>query len=297
MYTASKLNYEIHGDRITVFDTENFVPKHILECGQLFRYVSVPESKGNYKIFAKSCFCLLQSKSDCVIMDTSCGEFFKDYFDLDADYAEVKRKVLLKSGAKSVKEAVNNGYGIRLLRQDPTEALISFIISANNNIPRIKGIIERLCEQLGKDCGGYRAFPTVEALADASEKFYQSIGAGYRAPYIKKTAQMLRDGFDLAGLCRKPSAEVEGKSTAEARRELMTLMGVGRKVADCVLLFGLGRRDVFPIDVWTERVFRDLYPNDAETDRAKMSDRLTKLFGDVAGYAQQYLYYERQNRA
>lgn len=168
--------------------------------------------------------------------------FFVKYFDLCKNYDIIR----LKLGDKGLfRAAIDFGQGIRILQQDPFETLISFIISANNHIPRIKSIIERLSTALGDRCDGFNAFPTAKALSGKDADYYFKAGLGYRAPYIVETARAVKDGFDLDGL--------QTLSTDKARKELMTLKGVGPKVADCILLFGFGREDVFPVDTWIKR--------------------------------------------
>lgn len=180
--------------------------------------------------------------------------------------------------------AIDFGQGIRILQQDPFETLISFIISANNHIPRIKSIIERLSTALGDRCDGFNAFPTAKALSGKDADYYFKAGLGYRAPYIVETARAVKDGFDLDGL--------QTLSTDKARKELMTLKGVGPKVADCILLFGFGREDVFPVDTWIKKVYNSYFGH--EDNPAKIRKALTDKFGDLSGYAQQYLFFYKR---
>ena len=165
--------------------------------------------------------------------------------------------------------------------------VISFIISANNHIPRIKGIIERLCAGLGRDMGGYYAFPTAEAMADKGEDYYFALGAGYRAPYLASTATAIAEGsFDIDAVRSMP--------TKEAAKYLCSLLGVGPKVADCILLFGYHRTDVFPVDTWIKKVYRDTLGG-AATNK-QMREKLIALYGNLSGYAQQYLFFGKRDR-
>ena len=195
-----------------------------------------------------------------------------------------------------MKTSIEYGQGIRILNQDLWEMIISYIISANNNIPRIKGIIERLSKAYGKEIEWngekYYTFPTVEELKDVTVEEYRKLGLGFRDIRLYETTKMiLNKEVDLEKLRNNPN-------TQEVRDELLKLSGVGPKVADCILLFSnLKRFDVFPIDVWVRRVMNDLYIK--ETDEAKVSKtKIEKLadekFGNLKGLAQQYLFYWRR---
>ena len=195
-----------------------------------------------------------------------------------------------------MKKSVEYGKGIRILNQDLWETIISFIISANNNIPRIKGIIERLSKNYGKeiDYNGekYYTFPTTQELKDVSVEKYRELGLGFRDIRLYETTKMILNGeVDLDELRNNPN-------TIEVRDRLLTLSGVGPKVADCILLFSdLKRFEVFPIDVWVRRVMNDLYiKNEDETKvNKKQIEKIAKeKFGDLAGLAQQYLFYWRR---
>lgn len=269
------MEYRILNGQIIINDTREFNPRHILESGQTFRYT---KTETGYKIFAKNLFCSLIYDNDRVIMCSNHADYFVNYFDLNRDYGKIKEAL---NSFPSLVEAVNFGSGIRILNQDPTETIFSFIISANNNIPRIKLIINRLCDALGEEMDGYRAFPTVQALASKDEAFYRSLGLGYRAKYIGKTAQRILDGFNL---------NLGGMTTAEAKKHLLKLAGVGPKVADCILLFAYHRTDAFPTDVWIERVYDALY-GECSLNREAKSQCLAARFGSLSGYAQQYLFY------
>ena len=181
------------------------------------------------------------------------------------------------------------GKGIRILNQDYTETLFSFIISQNNNIARIKGIIEKLCLALGekkqfKDIE-YHAFPTAKIMAQQSLMFFREIGLGYRAEYIKRLAEDIDIGFDLSLLC--------DLSTMEIKDALMNIHGVGRKVCDCVTLFGFHRSDSFPVDTWIEKVYKQDF-NGTLTDRVKITEWFLSRFKDNSGYYQQYLFHYKR---
>ena len=270
------MNYlEKKNEYIRIDDLSQFDVNHILDCGQVFRYRNEADCT---TVYSKNKICLLQKRDGYVIMKTDDTDYFARYFDLSRDYEQIKREL---GAYRGLAEALEFGKGIRILNQDPLETIISFIISANNNIPRIKSIIERICAFLGEDMGGYRAFPTVERLSQADESFYKSIGAGYRASYLVKTSRALLD-YDL----NRPF----GLSTAAARKELMSFCGIGGKVADCILLFAYGKTDLFPMDTWSKKIYKALgFPE--EHAPSAMSERLVEHFGNLSGYAQQYLYY------
>ena len=275
------MNFFTEDKKIVIEDLSDFKINHILDCGQVFRYRNDGDC---YTLFAKNKNCLLRKENSRVIIETSDVDYFVDYFDLKRDYAEIK-SILRRFDNMS--QAVEFGEGIRILNQDPYEMIISFIISANNNIPRIKKIIERLCASLGENMGVYYAFPTPQAMASADIDFFASIGAGYRADYLFHTSKMLLD-FDLD--------EVRRADTEEARKMLMRLKGVGKKVADCILLFAFHKTDLFPMDTWSKKIYLSLgFPSD--DDIGRMEKRLVGRFGDLSGFAQQYLYYYyRENK-
>lgn len=271
--------YKEHPDHIEILDLSQFNIKHILECGQIFRYKN---TDNGYKIYVLEQEVEVFCQKGTVKIFSKNLEFLKKYFDLSNNYANIKADLLRSS---LTRRAIEYGYGIRILNQDPLEMIISFIISANNNIPRIKKIIESLCRLAGTCMGDYYAFPTLSQLALVTEDDYRSIGCGYRSKYLYNTVARLSNDFDLHA--------IYDMDTVEARKHLMSLMGVGRKVADCILLFAYHKTDVFPTDTWIVQLYYDLYH---ETKPALyVSNYFAKLFGDKAGYAQQYLYYEKMN--
>jgi len=205
---------------------------------------------------------------------------WRDYFDLDSDYSKIRERLCIDD---YMRRATNFGAGIRILRQDKWEALCSFIISQNNNIPRIKKIIDMLCREFGEkivfDGSEYFAFPSAERLAVFNEKSLATLHCGYRAEYIISAARAIVSGaLDLDALSRVASDT--------ARIELMKLRGVGNKVADCVLLFGLHMLDSFPMDVWMKRTVAEQYGSDFNPS----------VFSPYAGIAQQYIFHYARNR-
>ncbi len=268
-----------HDDCIEILDDTDFDIQHILDCGQVFRY---KKTDFGYKICAKDQqIDVICQKVGFKIFSKNL-DFVEKYFDLYNNYANIKSD-LLKSNL--LNSAISYGHGIRILNQDPLEMIISFIISANNNIPRIKKIIEAICTKVGENKGDYFAFPTLDRLATLSVEDYRAMGCGYRSTYLYDTVKKLVDGFDIDSLY--------GLSTDSARTMLMTLKGVGRKVAECILLFAYHKTDVFPTDTWIVKLYRDWYNEDR--DAKYISTYFTGIFGKNSGYAQQYVYYEKMN--
>ena len=272
---------------------KSFELTDVFDCGQCFRWNKQPD--GSYTgIFGKNVM-NVQKYGDTVIFKGICNgnikEIVEDYFDLNRDYEDIKNK--LSQIDENVKKSIEYGKGIRILNQDLWEMIISFIISANNNIPRIKGIIERLAQKYGKEIEWkgekYYTFPTPEELKDVTIEDYRKLGLGFRDIRLYETVHMILDKkIDLNKMQQNPN-------TYEVREQLLTLSGVGPKVADCILLFStLKRLEVFPIDVWVRRVMNELYiKNEDETKvNKKEIEKLAKeKFGNLAGIAQQYLFY------
>lgn len=270
-YTLSMKQIEFSIPKSPTFDIGQ-----TLDCGQVFRFVKEGD---RYKICAKNHMAHISDSGEEYRVSCDDKEFFEKYFDFDTDYAAIQAQV---QDGGFVSEAIEYGKGIHILRQDPIEAIFSFIISQNNHIPRIKGIIERICNTLGEDMGEYHAFPCVERLASAGEGFYASIGAGYRAAYLDRVAKSLLD---------EDINEWQKLSTSELRAKLLSLYGVGRKVADCALLFGFSRFDVFPVDTWIKKAFESEYEG---VTPEKMSDLLIQKYKENSGFVQQWAFYYKR---
>ncbi len=274
----------------------SFELKDIFECGQCFRWNE--EEDGSYTGVIKNAIINVKKENGSIIFTGKCKEEIKEiveyYFDLNTNYKEIKEK--LSNIDEYLKTSVEYGKGIRILNQDLWETIISFIISANNNIPRIKGIIERLSQKYGNEIEWngkkYYTFPTVEQLKDVTVEEYRKLGLGFRDIRLYETTKMiLSKEVDLEELQKNPN-------TQEVREELLKLSGVGPKVADCILLFSdLKRLDVFPIDVWVRRVMNDLYikeEDETKVSKTKIEKMADEKFGDIKGLAQQYLFYWRR---
>lgn len=279
-------------------NNKSFKSKDIFECGQCFRW---NENKdGTYTGVFKGNVINVKEKDNKIIFKGMCNgnikEIVEEYFDLNRNYEMIKDE--LSKIDINLKTSVEYGQGIRILNQDLWETIMSFIISANNNIPRIKGIIERISEKYGQaieyDGNKYYSFPRAEELKNVSVQEYRDLGAGFRDKYLYQTVQDILNGnIDLNKL--------HSMDTAAVRDELLKLQGVGPKVADCILLFStLKRFEVFPIDVWVRRVMNELYINKENEEKVskKEIDNLAKeKFGAIAGLAQQYLFYWKRDTA
>lgn len=281
-----------------IIEQDAFELQDIFECGQCFRWNK--EGNGSYTGIFENNVLNVEKKENKIIFKGICEGEIKDictkYFDLDRDYTKIRDE--LSKIDENLKISVEYGKGIRILNQDLWETIISFIISANNNIPRIKGIIERLSKKYGKKIvyngKEYYTFPSPEELKDATISDFRELGLGFRDVRLYETTKMiLNKDVNLE--------EIKNMKTEEAREELLKLSGVGPKVADCILLFStLKRFDVFPIDVWVRRVMNDLYIQ--KEDETKVSKKeIQKLadskFGNLQGLAQQYLFYWKRDTA
>lgn len=212
-------------------------------------------------------------------------DFWHNYLDLGTDYGRIKELV---TDDDIMREAVETGKGIRLLRQDLWETMVSFVISANNNIPRISGSVEKICNQWGEPIFGTerRSFPEAKVLAKATVDEIRSMGVGFRDKYIHAICKEMQVEGAVDGL----KTELLQGDCNQALDRMLSFPGVGPKVANCILLFSGIRFDMFPKDVWVLRVMRELYPEESQTP-ADIDKAVTRRFGDKAGYAQQYLFY------
>ena len=275
---------------------KTFNLKDIFECGQCFRWNK--ETDESYTgIWKENVVNIKKDGNDYIFTGISKNNFEEEiieYFDLNRNYEEIKKD--LSKIDEYMENSIKYGEGIRILNQDLWETIISFIISANNNIPRIKGIIERLSASYGKKLEWkdreFYTFPTPEELKNVTVEEYRKLGLGFRDIRLYETTQkILNKEINLEELCKNPNTE-------EVRESLLTLSGVGPKVADCILLFStLKRFEVFPIDVWVRRVINDLYlkeENEEKVNKKKIENLAKEKFGEWAGLAQQYLFYWRR---
>ena len=274
---------------------KSFCMKHIFECGQCFRW-NKEEDKSYTGVIKDAVLNVKQEKNKIIFRGICKGDLKKvvrEYFDLDNNYEIIKEK--LSKIDNFMKESIEFGDGIRILNQDLWECIISFIISANNNIPRIKKIIEAISKEYGEEISWrgkkYYFFPSIEALSKASVEDLRKLGTGFRDKRIYNTTKKIYEKeVDLDEIKQLKSSE-------EIEEKLLTLDGVGNKVANCIMLFSLKRYDVFPIDVWVRRVMNDLYlhkENEKEVDKKELQTFAEEKYKDLAGLAQQYLFYWRR---
>lgn len=271
---------------------ESFELKDIFECGQCFRW-NEQEDKSYIGVIKKGVLSVKKDGDKIIfngMLDGNIKNIVEEYFDLNRNYSKIKDE--LSHIDQYLKNSIEYGSGIRILNQDLWETIISFIISANNNIPRIKGIIERISKKYGTEIEWngkkYYTFPTAEQLKDVSVQDFRNLGTGFRDIRLYETTHLILD--KKVDLEKMPEED-----TLTARDELLKLSGVGPKVADCILLFStLKRFDVFPIDVWVRRVMNELYiKNEDETKVSKkeIMKIADEKFGALEGIAQQYLFY------
>lgn len=275
------MTYKKSNDRIEIYGLEDFNIVQILNCGQIFRYSIDGDTA---VVYSKDKKAVIKTLNDKVVILTDDVDYFEDFFDLKTDYGKIKNQ--LKSDL-FLQDAVEFGKGIRILNNDTYEMIVSFIISANNNIGRIKNSIEYLCSHFGENKGDYFAFPTLEELKRAKLEDFTKAGLGYRAPQLFDTIQKLK------------CDDVENLKKQDKEKQfnfLVSLKGIGEKVANCVLLFGLRRKDVFPVDTWINKVYNVITGSNT-TDRKFITKDLTSRYGELSGYAQQYFfYYFRENK-
>ena len=264
------MKYELLKNKIKIYGKEDFNTSHILECGQIFAYKDNVVYSGKERA-------IINETEDGFDIDCTDEKYFENFFDLKTDYSKIKKELSKK---ELLVEPIKYGHGIRILKNELFEVLISFIISANNNIKRIQMILSRLREKLGQKQDGYYAFPTYEALLGVNEQFFKEIGCGYRAPYLHKVLRQITPN-ELYELKELPTPSLKNK--------LISLAGVGPKVADCILLFGYSRMDVFPVDTWMAKMYNKFYGE--EDNRVIIRNRLVDEFKNLSGYAQQYLFF------
>lgn len=276
-------------NRIIIDGVSDFRLDHTFDNGQCFRWNR--EEDGSYTGVAFGRAVNINYTGKTVILDNvPPGDYhavWKDYLDLGRDYGAIKR--MLSEKDPVIRKAVSHGCGMRILRQDKWETLISFILSQNNNIARIRKCVESLCAAHGSPIGMYRgkmryAFPSSGALAALSPQELCTCRLGYRAKYIIQTAKQIAvDGGKTLNSLDSATAE-------EACEYLLRLNGVGPKVASCVMLFSMGKYDSFPLDVWIKRVMNRAY-RIKEGNVKEMREYAAEHFGEYGGIAQQYLFY------
>lgn len=277
--------------KVILKDVKNFELPHIFDCGQCFRWNR--QDNNNYIGVAFGRVIEIEKRNnDVVIYNTDLKDFndiWLNYFDLERDYSAIKEEF---EKDELLKKAVEFGVGIRILQQDPFEMLISFIISANNRIPMIKRAIENISKVFGKSIkykgNTYYAFPTLEEFRRATVEDIEALGVGFRAKYIYKALEDLSNGtYDLNAI---KQSDDDG-----CHEGLKNFNGVGPKVADCIMLFSMGKYSAFPVDVWVKRAMQFFYVA-PDVSLPKIREFARDKFGSLSGFAQQYLfYYAREN--
>lgn len=290
---------------IILENVKDFNIKQILECGQCFRWERISDT--NYIIVAyRRVIEVIQDGSQVTILNTNMKDFneiWKNYFDLNVNYEEVKEEL---SRDELLKKSVEFGYGIRILNQDPFEMLISFIISARNSIPSIMKTIKKISERWGDKIeykgNIYYAFPTPEQLNKATLEEIKETGASFRSKYIIDTISKVNAVIEAKNnkaldeeLQQFDLEYIKSLPVDECHKALQNFMGVGAKVADCIMLFSMSKHSAFPVDVWIKRAMIHFYlAPDVSLNKIRVFGR--DKFGELAGLAQQYLfYYAREN--
>lgn len=272
------MEYQMTEKQLKIFLDDEFNLKNTFECGQCFRWNENPD--GSYSGIVQNQEITIKKDENIIIIQNENTNinfhFWKEYFDLENNYGNIKEQ--LKKSCPKITCALESINGIRILRQDTWEALCSFIISQNNHIPRIKGIILRLCENFGEKLETGYTFPSADKIAKLNEKDLEPLRAGFRTKYILDAARKVSSGeVNLSALKTAP--------LQQCREELCKITGVGAKVAECTLLYGLHRMEAFPIDTWMKQALQTLF-NGIKAEE----------LGEYAGIAQQYIFhYSRTN--
>ena len=290
---------------IILENVKDFNIKQLLECGLCFRWERINDT--DYIIVAyRRVIEVIQEGSTVTILNTNMKDFneiWKQYFDLEVNYGEIKEEL---SKDELLRKSVEFGYGIRILNQDPFEMLISFIISARNSIPSIMKTIKKISERWGDKIeykgNIYYAFPTPEQLKEATLEEIKETGASFRSKYIVDTIGKVNAAIEaknnetLNGELQQFDLEyIKSLPTDECHKALQNFMGVGAKVADCIMLFSMAKKSAFPVDVWIKRAMIHFYlAPDVSLNKIRVFGR--DKFGELSGMAQQYLfYYAREN--
>ncbi|MBQ3037784.1 MAG: DNA-3-methyladenine glycosylase 2 family protein [Clostridia bacterium] len=279
-------------NNLILTELEDFNLYQIFECGQCFRWDRSEDGSYIGVAYGRALKIKQNSDSSVTLFDTTEEDFtsiWYNYFDFGVSYSDIKSKL---SCDEVLKKAICFGDGIRILNQELWETVVSFIISASNNIPRIKKIISELCRLFGDKIeymdNVFYTFPSYEKVSTLSLEDLAPIKAGFRDKYILAAAEAFSNG-----LCMDIFSELDYETS---KKELMKINGIGNKVADCILLFGLAKRNSFPVDVWVKRIMEYCY-FDTEQSNDEIRRFAEERFSDLGGYAQQYLFfYARENK-
>ena len=292
---------QLDDNSIMIKGVKNFNIKQILECGQCFRWEKISDT--NYIIVSnRRVIEVVQNCDDVIIYNTNLKDFediWREYFDLDRDYSKIKEEL---SKDELLSKSVDFGYGIRILNQEPFEILISFIVSARNSIPAIMKTIKKISERWGDELhykgNTYYAFPTPEQVKEATLDEIKETGASFRSKYILDTIARVNEALenpDNEELKIYDLDYIKSLDADECHLALQKFMGVGAKVADCIMLFSMAKHSAFPVDVWIKRAMIHFYlAPDVSLNKIRVFGR--DKFGELSGLAQQYLfYYAREN--
>lgn len=275
-------------ENIFIEEIKDFDIGQTLECGQCFHFEKTGDNE--YGVVSSDKFIHIKQEDNTLICKNTTLEevenYWIKYFDLDRDYGKIKKALLEKD--KNLKAAIEDKYGVRILNQEFVETLMSFIISQNKQIPHIKQIVKNISKKYGKKLamiGEYEfySFPDIEVIEGITEDEYREMKTGFRAKYLADAGKKLSSG--------EITCSIKELSYEEAANLLMQIKGVGEKVANCVLLFGLGYREAFPVDVWIKRIMETLYFSGEDTGKEKIMEFAKEMYGEYGGYAQQYLFY------
>lgn len=262
---------------IEIYNLKDFSIHQIFDCGQCFRFDA--DENGDISGIAYGKKIKFRQINDTLriynITNDEYDKLWKYYLSLDIDYSQIKRELIqISNNDSTIAAAIEYGHGIRILRQEPWEMICSFIISQNNNIPRIKKIISAMAFTYGEPIDGGYMFPSADVLYNAGTEKLMELKMGFRAKYIYDAAERILTGkLDID--------EIKNLDTNSAMNKLMEVKGIGPKVASCILLFGFGRTDAFPVDVWIRRALENHYPEGFDLS----------VFGKYAGILNQYLFY------
>lgn len=272
---------------IILSGVKDFELGQTLECGQCFHYDKVDDNEYIIVAYNKMLH-ICQNGDKVTLFDTTIEDYeniWKHYFDFDRDYAEIKKYLISKD--EKLKPAILDKYGVRILNQEFSETLMSFIISQTKQIPQIKQVVKMISEKFGNYLGEfngekYYAFPDVDTLKTLTKEDFAECKAGFRAAYLVEASKFITLEMN--------DKYFVGYSYEKAKKELLSIKGVGEKVANCVLLFSLGYRNAFPVDVWIKRTMENIYFH-KETPVPVIQKFGEDKFGEYGGYAQQYLFF------
>ncbi|MEG0074123.1 MAG: DNA glycosylase [Clostridia bacterium] len=258
-----------------------------LDCGQCFRWYKNEDS--SFTGVIKDRVVNLKQEKDIIYIDSNkeenLEETIKEYLDLNVEYIDIEKEIY--NIDTNIQKALQNTSGMRILNQDKFETVISYIISANNNIPRIKKSVDEISKKYGEKQiykgKEYYTFPSVASLSKASKEDLRALGVGFRDKYIVSTVDKIKSKENFL-------EDLDKLSTDDLKKELITFSGVGSKVADCVILFAYNRKEAFPVDTWVKKVMQKLYYSCNEIDNKIILEDSKKRFGKYAGIIQQHLF-------